>query len=214
MEARISRYRKDNAALIETNIQRDESYAVSLREQEEADRKQREARARALAFEEEEERALREAGRLALLDSLEHSNSDASALVAKSQRELARRQREKARAAESAGAMVAPTAKALRSRVVLSAVPDVPHVPLEDDWYAYEDLYVVRAEGYHDPMSEAVRKDREGIMRGGGYRVEEAWERAIRCAVAGLDLVPLEDIETSAPSPLPADADVVMASVT
>jgi len=45
-------------------------------------------------------------------------------------------------------------------------------------------------EGYHDFLSEAVRKDREGIMRGGGYKVEEAWERALRSAVAALDLPP------------------------
>lgn len=43
---------------------------------------------------------------------------------------------------------------------------------------------------YDDPLSEAVRRDREGIMRGGGYRVEEAWERALRFAVAGLEIPP------------------------
>ena len=55
----------------------------------------------------------------------------------------------------------------------------------------YDDKFAMRPEGYMDPMSEAVRRDREGIMRAGGYVVEEAWERAIRCAVAGLDLAPL-----------------------
>ena len=54
-------------------------------------------------------------------------------------------------------------------------------------------------------MSEPVRKDKEGIMRAGGYRIEEAWERAVRSAVAGLDLRPLVGL-------IEPDGDVVMAS--
>lgn len=86
-------------------------------------------------------------------------------------------------------------------------MPDVPHVPLQDDWYAYEDKFTLRS-NYDDPASEAVRRDREGIMRAGGYMVEEAWERALRSAVAGLDLAPLQGL----PSKLvpPSDSDIVM----
>ena len=55
-EERITRFRRENAALTEANIQRDESYAAFLREQEELDRQRREERARELARQEEEER--------------------------------------------------------------------------------------------------------------------------------------------------------------
>lgn len=68
---------------------------------------------------------------------------------------------------------------------------------------------------YEDKASEAVRKDREGIMRGGGYRVEEAWERALRFAVAGLDVPPLTGLDSSDMDPpiaLNEDRDIVMAS--
>lgn len=93
----------------------------------------------------------------------------------------------------------------LRSRAAQSTViPDQPHVPLQDDWDDYTDKYVVQA-NYYDPMSEPVRKDKEGIMRAGGYCIEEAWERAVRSAVAGLDLQPLVGL-------IEADGDVVMAS--
>jgi CDK-activating kinase assembly factor MAT1 len=103
----------------------------------------------------------------------------------------------------------------LRSRAAQSTVvPDVPHVPLQDDWYAYEDMFVMKAI-YEDPFSEAVRKDREGIMRAGGYRVEEAWERALRSAVAGLDILPFTGLDpTDAGPPIVIDqgGDVVMSS--
>ena len=88
-------------------------------------------------------------------------------------------------------------------------MPDVPHVPFQDDWYAYEDKFTLRDGGYEDFMSEAVRKDREGIMRGGGYKVEEAWERALRCAVAALDLLPLHGLDTLL---LPAPESSVVAT--
>jgi CDK-activating kinase assembly factor MAT1 len=96
----------------------------------------------------------------------------------------------------------------LRSRAAQSTViPDVPHVPLQDDWYAYQDMFVLR-DSYEDPLSEAVRRDREGIMRGGGYRVEEAWERALRSAVAGLEIQPLVGLD---PPVSLSESDVVMA---
>ncbi|KAI5124330.1 hypothetical protein M0805_008937 [Coniferiporia weirii] len=204
-EERILKFRRENAAVIEANVQRDESYATLLREQEELDRQRRGERARELAREEEEAREARETERRELIDTLEHSSKDARSLVAQS----ARRQREKERsdrerkeraadAAAQAGGSAA--ARALRARAAQSTVADVPHVPLEDDWYAYEDKFALRSEGYYDPMSEAVRRDREGIMRGGGYVVEEAWERALRCAVAGLDIAPLTGSEPATPN--------------
>jgi CDK-activating kinase assembly factor MAT1 len=52
-------------------------------------------------------------------------------------------------------------------------------------------------------------------MKAGGYRVEEAWERAIRYAVAGLDLLPLQGLHAVIGSVVQSgtsDADVVMAA--
>jgi len=50
-------------------------------------------------------------------------------------------------------------------------------------------------------------------MRGGGYKVEEAWERALRCAVAGLDLPALTGLDALQPDVrLDAGGDVIMAS--
>jgi len=93
-----------------------------------------------------------------------------------------------ARTAAAQHAVQQSSANLLRSRAAQSAVvPDQPHVPLQDDYYAYEDLYSLRS-SYFDPASDAVRRDKEGIMRAGGYCIEEAWTRAIRCAVAGLDI--------------------------
>jgi len=73
----------------------------------------------------------------------------------------------------------------------------------------------MRPGGYDDIFSEAVRKDREGVMRGGGYVVEEAWERALRCAVAALDLPPLVGLDHPSALPLGLDVngDVIMQSI-
>ncbi len=52
-------------------------------------------------------------------------------------------------------------------------------------------------------------------MRAGGYLVEEAWERALRCAVAGLDVRPLSGIRNTDGSSLSAPSetlDITMAS--
>jgi len=65
---------------------------------------------------------------------------------------------------------------------------------------------------YVDPTSEAVRKDREGIMRAGGFRVEEAWERALRSAVAGLDLWPLGQEPVPNTQPIDQGGDVIMSA--
>lgn len=208
-EARIARFRKDNAALIEANIQRDDAYAASLRAQEDLDRLTREERARTLAAEEADERAARDAERRDLIDKLESSDKDATKLVAQSRAGLAKRHH----ARTAAAGAVQSNAKVLRSRAAQSAVPDVPHVPLQDDWYAYKDKFLLRQEGYEDPTSEAVRRDREGIMCAGGYVVEQSWERAVRCAVAGLDIQPLVGQHPfPSASTFDSGGDVVMAN--
>ena len=85
---------------------------------------------------------------------------------------------------------------------------------LQDDWYDYSGLFSLLPEGYVDPSSAAVRQDRDGVMRAGGYIVEQAWERAIRCAVAGLDIPPLvgglDLLPSSLAQSLGSDGDVVM----
>ncbi|KAH7926298.1 CDK-activating kinase assembly factor [Leucogyrophana mollusca] len=208
-EARIAAHRAENAALIERNVQRDEQYAHALKEQEEIERQEREQRASEARREEEMEREEREKGRREIIDRLETSSKNAAKVIAKSRAEANKR----SSARTAADTVLKSNAQLLRSRAAQSTVvPDVPHVPLQDDWYAYEDIYTLMS-SYEDPYSEAVRKDREGIMRAGGYRVEEAWERALRSAVMGLDLLPLvgqgiSDVDKD-PSSQP---DVVMAA--
>ncbi|KAG5342211.1 hypothetical protein C0989_004523 [Termitomyces sp. Mn162] len=196
-EARIQAYREENAALIELNIQREEAYVQALKEQEEADRRERENRAMELRREEEEEREEREKGKKEIIDKLETSDKSALKIISKSRANAAK----KSSARSASASVLQSNAQLLRSRAAQSTViPDAPHVPLDDDWYAYEDLYEVRSGGYQDYLSEAVRKDREGIMRGGGYRIEEAWQRALQCAVAALDLPPLSGLPTILPT--------------
>ena len=201
-EARIQAYRAENAALIEFNIQREEQSAQALKEQEEYDRKLREQRTLDIRREEDEEREDREKRERELIDKLETSTKDASKLVAKSRAEAQKR------TAARTATTFQSTSSLLRSRAAQSTVkPDLPHIPLEDNWDDYTDKYEVQT-NYYDPMSEPVRKDKEGIMRAGGYRIEEAWERALRSAVAGLDLLPLVGFG----SEIEPDGDVVMAS--
>ena len=204
-EARIAAYRQENAALIELNIQREEQYQKYLKEQEEAERQEREQRALELRRLEEEEREEREKERRELIDKLETSDKDAAKLVARSRAEALRR------ASARTSSSTAASARLQRSRTAQTAVvADVPHVPFQDDWYTYDDMFVLR-DDYDDPASEAVRRDRDGIMRAGGYRVEEAWERALRSAVAGLEIMPLQGLP-SEDAPLPNGQDVAMAS--
>lgn len=209
-EARIARFRAANAALIELNIQREQQYAEQLKAQEGAERLERERRALELRRAEEEEREELEKSRQEIIDKLETSDKDAGKLIARSRAEALRRA--SARTASAANALHS-NSRLLRTRAAHSAVPDVPHVPLQDDWYAYDDMFVLR-DNYDDPASEAVRKDREGIMRAGGYMVEEAWQRALRSAVAGLEISPLEGLHPVgvAPSALSYDGDVIMIS--
>lgn len=189
-EARIAQYRAENAALIELNIQREEQYAQALKEQEEYERQEKEQRAAEARREQEEAREERERERRQIIDRLETSNKDAATVIAKTRAET-----QKKSSARSAVAPFRSNSQLLRSRAAQSStVPDVPHIPLQDDWDAYEGMYTLR-DNYDDPPSEAVRRDREGIMRAGGYRVEEAWERALRCAVAGLEMAPLTGID-------------------
>jgi CDK-activating kinase assembly factor MAT1 len=193
-EARIAAYRAENVALIEMNLQREEAYAQSLKEQEEAERRERELRALELRREEEEEREEREKDRREIIDKLETSDKDAAKLVAKTRANALKR----SAARSSSSPLLQSNAQLLRSRAAQSTViPDVPHIPFQDDYYAYEDMYQLKDSGYEDVFSEAVRKDREGIMRGGGYMVEEAWGRALMCAVAGLDVPPLTGMNFS-----------------
>lgn len=206
-EARIQAYRAENAALIQLNIQREQQYAQALREQEDAERREREYRAMELRREEEEEREEREKGRREIIDRLETSDKDATKLIARSRADAHKR----SSARSNATSVMQSHAKLLRSRAAQSTVvPDVPHVPLQDDWYAYEDMFVMR-DNYDDPFSEAVRKDREGIMRGGGYRIEEAWERALRFAVAALDIPPLVGLDSPVPVVPDGNGDAAVA---
>jgi CDK-activating kinase assembly factor MAT1 len=202
-EARISAHRAENAALIELNLHREEQYAQALREHEELERQEKEQRAFELRREEEIEREERETSQREIIDRLETSSKDAAKVIAKSRAEAMKR----SSARSTTSTVLRSSAQLLRARAAQSTVvPDPPHIPLQDDWYCYEDLYMLR-EQYDDMYSDAVRKDREGIMRAGGYRVEEAWDRALRCAVAGLDLPALPGL-----NPSPERTDIVMAS--
>jgi len=204
-EARVERYRKENASLIELNVRRDEQYVQALKEQEEQDRLEREHRALEARKEEELEREEKEKDRREIINRLETSTTDAAKVIAKSRAEANKR----LSARTAATTLAKSSAQLLRSRAAQStAVPDVPHVPLQDDWYAYEDMYTLR-DNYDDVYSEAVREDREGIMRAGGYRVHEAWDRAVRSAVTALFLPPLSgasqpDIAPGAPQSIVA----------
>ena len=208
-EARIAAYRAENAALIELNIQREEAYAQTLREQEEAEKRDREQRATQLRREEEEEREEREKDKREIIDKLETSDKNAAKLIAKSRANALKRT--SARVA-STTTVVHSNARLLRTRAAKD-IPDVPHVPFKDNYYGYEDLYQLRLTGYDDFFSEAVRKDREGIMRAGGYRIEEAWDRALRYAVADLDLPPLVGLTSKTVSAMDSSGDVIMAEV-
>lgn len=192
-EARIEAYRRENAALIELNVRRDEQYSQELKQQEEQERLEREQRAQEARRLEELEREEKEKGRREIIDRLETSTKDAAEIIAKSRAEAIKRAASRAAATTT----FKSSAQLLRSRAAQSTtIPDVPHVPLQDDWYAYGDMYT-RLDHYDDMYSEAVRQDQEGIMKAGGYKVEEAWERALRSAVTALFLPPLSDPENS-----------------
>nr|GAT51093.1 CDK-activating kinase assembly factor [Mycena chlorophos] len=201
-EARITANREANAALIRLNAQRDAQYALSLQQTEENDRKEKEMRAEELRREEEEERAARESGKREIIDRLERADGkNASKVIRQTRKERAEREASK-KGAPSHAALL----RARHAATAAVMVKDTPHVPFQDDYYAYQDRFTLLPT-YVDPPSEAVRKDREGIMRAGGYQVEEVWERALRFAVAGLDLAPMAD---PPPSQLDQGGDVIM----
>ena len=83
------------------------------------------------------------------------------------------------------------------TRTAITAT-DEPHIPLNDDWSLSDDKFILRKD-YYDPVSEAVRGDPDGRVRAGGYKIEEAWMRALSCAVMGLEIAPLDD--SSRPPP-------------
>ncbi|KAJ3802402.1 CDK-activating kinase assembly factor MAT1-domain-containing protein [Lentinula aff. detonsa] len=215
-EERIAAYKAANAALTSLNLQREEAEALALKEQEDLERREREARAAQLAQQEQQEREERQREERELIDKLETSQKDAHKIVAKSRIAAAKRSSARAASSSANSSLLGMSfgmdyAKLLKTRTTkVNNVPDEPHVPFLDDYYAYDDLYTVRAEGYDDIISEAVRRDREGIMRAGGYKVEEAWNRALLTAVAGLDAAPLSGLDE--PNSL-GDVDVVMESV-
>ncbi|KAJ7684704.1 CDK-activating kinase assembly factor, partial [Mycena polygramma] len=190
-EARIAAYREANAALTLLNTQREEAYILSLRQAEEMERKEKEMRAEEARREEEEEREEKESGKREIIERLERADGkDAAKVVRRSKREQAEREASRKGVVPGKGAQALLRAR-LAAAAATAATKDTPHIPFQDDYYCYEDMFVLQPV-YVDPSSEAVRKDREGIMRAGGYRVEEAWERALRSAVAGLDLWPLD----------------------
>ncbi|KAF8558483.1 CDK-activating kinase assembly factor [Imleria badia] len=207
-EARVERYRKENATLIELNLRRDEQYVQALKEHEEQDRLEREQRALDARKEEELEREEKEKDRREIIDRLETSTKDAAKVIAKSRAEAHKR----LSARTAATTLAKSSAQLLRSRAAQSTtVPDVPHVPLQDDWYTYDDMYILR-DDYDDVYSEAVREDREGIMRAGGYRVQEAWNRAVRSAVTALFLPPLSGASPSNITPGTPESTVASTS--
>lgn len=177
-----------------------------MRQAEELDRKEKELRAEELRREEEEEREEKELSKREIIERLERADgTDASGVLRKIKRERAEREASRKGVAPGKGPQALLRAR-LAAGAGTTAVKDTPHIPFQDEYYAYDDLFVLQSV-YVDRTSEAVRKDREGIMRAGGYQVEEAWERAVRSAVAGLDLMPLGNSHA-----VDAGGDVIMAS--
>jgi CDK-activating kinase assembly factor MAT1 len=186
-EAKIAAYKAENAALIELNIQREEREILTAQEEEERDRQEREERAKEIRREEEIEREERTKQHQKILEQLARGGTavDAKRLVEESRAAAAKRAAERAETQKAAFLWTMQSSKKTKE-----TIPDPPHKPLADDWYAYEDKYVLRRD-YDDAISEHVRGDMERLARAGGYNVEESWDRAIRYAVAGLETMPL-----------------------
>ena len=171
--------------MIELNIQREERDLMAAQEEEERERQERLDRAKDIRREEELERAERAKEGQRILEDLARGK-DAKQVVAQS-REAAAKREEKRIAERNAAIMATMSTMKRRGEVM---IPDPPHKPLADDWYDYSDKYVLRRD-YEDAVSELVRGDMERLALAGGYRVEDAWDRAVRYAVAGLETMPL-----------------------
>lgn len=116
------------------------------------------------------------------------NDGDPDQLIAKSRANAAKRAKTRQTTFDGNSALSA------RNRTApVSNIKDEPHVPFLDDYHLYNSRFALRPT-YLDPVSEAVRSESEGRARAGGYRIEEAWERALSCAVMGLDLSPASDV--------------------
>ncbi|KAG8932169.1 TFIIH/NER complex subunit [Tulasnella sp. 418] len=209
-EARIAAYRIENAALIELNIQRDERDHVNLAEEEARERRERELRAEEERLQEEETRLEREREKQDLINKLESSNDSAFRLVAKARAEANKRAQTRKPKATSATNLHSRLSSASGLAILAK---DEPHVPLSDDWYAYEDKFVVGSK-YVDPASDYFMQDSDHRIRAGGYRIEEIWERALRCAVMGLEIRPMgQEDRLNDPGTIKEPRDVVMKDV-
>lgn len=158
---------------------------MAAQAEEERERLEKLERSKEIKREEELERAERAKEAQQILEDLARGK-DAKKVVAQSREAAAKR--EAKRLAERNAAIRATMASTKRRGEVM--IPDPPHKPLADDWYDYGDKYVLRRD-YDDAISELVRGDMERLVIAGGYRVEDAWDRAVRYAVAGLETSPL-----------------------
>ncbi|KAG8748170.1 TFIIH/NER complex subunit [Ceratobasidium sp. 414] len=204
-EAKIAEHRAANAALIELNEQREAREAAALRDAEERERLDRQQRAEEARRLEEEGEREREQSRLELINQLESSNAPAERVLAKAKAQQRHRE-----ALRNPNSSAMPSSSALlraKAAARAEAAIDVPHIPITDTWSAETQRFTLR-DSYDDALSAGVRADPKGVMRAGGYIIEQAWSRALSCGVMGLDIPPLRgESSTSAHS----DADMVPA---
>ncbi|CAE6478602.1 unnamed protein product [Rhizoctonia solani] len=207
MEAKIAEHRAANAALIEQNEQREAQEAANLRNIEERERQDRQQRAEEARRAEEEEERERERSKLELINQLESSSAPASRVLAKAKAQ--QRQRETMRNLGSA----VPSSALLRAKAAAraEAAVDVPHIPITDHWSAETHRFTLK-ESYDDALSVGVRADPKGVMRAGGYIIEQAWSRALSCGVMGLDIPPLRGEAPASTLPHINDGEVITAT--
>ncbi|CAE6485041.1 unnamed protein product [Rhizoctonia solani] len=207
-EAKIAEHRAANAALIELNEQRESREAANLRDIEERERLDRQQRAEEARRAEEEEERERERSKLELINQLESSNAPASRVLAKAKAQ--QRQRETMR---NLGSVVPSSSALLRAKAAAraEAAVDVPHVPITDHWSAETHRFTLK-ESYDDALSIGVRADPRGVMRAGGYIIEQAWSRALTCGVMGLDIPPLRGEAPTSTLPHTNDGEAIPAT--
>ncbi|GAB1521657.1 TFIIH/NER complex subunit [Rhizoctonia solani] len=208
MEAKIAEHRAANAAIIEMNEQREAREAANLRDIEERERLDRQQRAEEARRAEEEEERERERNKLELINQLESSNAPASRVLAKAKAQ--QRQRETMR---NVGSAVPSSSALLRAKAAAraEAAVDVPHVPITDHWSAGTHRFTLK-ESYDDALSIGVRADPRGVMRAGGYMIEQAWSRALSCGVMGLDIPPLRGEGPTPTLPHINDGEAILAT--